>query len=113
MQENKPTLVFVGILLFVALITIFWSSVPVSHLVWWLLAAVFEAWTILNHRKADTISEAIWELSARPLVPWIFGALTIYGIYEIPTLHTIEIGTWLALQGHFFWQAQKNVNNQI
>lgn len=106
-QENRPTLVFVSILLFVALFGIFYQTVPHDRLIYWLIPAIFEAWTILNHRKADTISEAIWELSARPIVPWLFGALTVYGLWQIPGITILEFGVWLAMQGHFFWQANK------
>lgn len=110
-QENKATLLFVGLMLFGALVGVFYSVVPLERMFWWLLAGGFEGWTILNHRKADTISEAIWELSKRPLVPWLFGALTVYG-YQVLSIaapiHPIELGAWLGMQGHFFWQAHQD-----
>lgn len=107
MKENKLTLLFVGLMMFAALVAIFAQVVPMERLVWWIGAGLFEGWTILNHRKADTISEAIWEMSTRPLVPWLFGAATVLGYYWIPDIHPIELGAWLGMQGHFFWQAHK------
>jgi hypothetical protein len=46
----------------------------------------YEAWALFNRTPGDTISEIIWDLSKRPLIPFVFG--------------------WLA--GHFFGQAFNN-----
>lgn len=107
MKENKPTLLFVGAMMLIALVAIFAQVIPWERMVWWLIAAAWETWTILNNRKADTISESIWELSKRPLVPWLFGAATVWGYYNIPDLHALELAVWLGLSGHFFWQAHQ------
>jgi len=45
----------------------------------------YEGVTLFNSRDGDTISEIIWYLSKRPLVPFLFGLL----------------------MGHFFWQEYK------
>jgi hypothetical protein len=47
----------------------------------WLIAlgglAAYEAWTLSNKVKDDTLSEAAWDIiSERPLVPFIAGGLT-------------------------------------
>jgi hypothetical protein len=48
------------------------------------LASLWEAWTLLNKRPADTISETVWRAVARrPIVPFLLGML----------------------MGHFVWQA--------
>ena len=46
---------------------------------------VYEGITLFNKSSGDTISEIIWYLSKRPLVPFLFGLL----------------------MGHFFWQEWK------
>lgn len=46
---------------------------------------IYEAITLFNKSSGDTISEIIWYLSKRPLVPFLFGLL----------------------MGHFFWQEYK------
>ena len=46
---------------------------------------VYEGITLFNKVDGDTISEIIWALSKRPLVPFAFGML----------------------MGHFFWQMEK------
>lgn len=47
---------------------------------------VYEAYALTNRVSGDTISEIIWDLSKRPLVPFAFGLL----------------------MGHFFWQQFSN-----
>lgn len=40
------------------------------------LLLAYEAWTLLNKKKGDTISESVWRAtSRRPLVPFAFGML--------------------------------------
>ncbi len=46
---------------------------------------LYEAVALLNSKSGDTISEIVWHLSQRPLVPFLFGLLC----------------------GHFFWQEWK------
>lgn len=43
---------------------------------------VYEGIALFNSKSGDTISEILWHLSQRPLVPFLFGLL----------------------MGHFFWQ---------
>lgn len=45
------------------------------------LLLLYEGWTLINGTPNDTISESIWRLADRPLVPFLFGFL----------------------MGHFFW----------
>ena len=51
----------------------------------WVLTAgllVYEAWAVFNREVGDTISEIIWGLAKRPIVPFVFGLV----------------------MGHLFWQ---------
>jgi hypothetical protein len=65
-----------------------------------------EAWALTNRYRGDTISEVIWWLSARPLVPFVFG-LTTGGLMAADILvDRWAVALAFMLNGHFFWQAQ-------
>lgn len=52
--------------------------------IFWLLVlglVIYEVWALTNRRQGDTISEIVWRLARRPIVPFLFGLL----------------------MGHFFW----------
>jgi hypothetical protein len=67
-------------------------------------AGIYEAWTLVNRWPHDTISEIVWELAERPLVPFMFGIVTGWmfttGIFSNP----FATLSWGFLMGHFFWQ---------
>lgn len=47
---------------------------------WILLVATvalagFDVWAAFNSRKGDTLSEVIWTLAKRPIVPFVFGVI--------------------------------------
>ncbi len=71
-----------------------------------LAMAAFEAWTLVNQYREDTISEAIWILARRPITVLLFGlAMGIAGgsgYLGDPTvvLRAFSIGL---LYGHFFF----------
>lgn len=48
------------------------------------VALAYEAYTLANKEEDDTISEFIWSVMRRPLVPFVIGTLV----------------------GHFVWQSQ-------
>lgn len=54
----------------------------------WIIAIVglliYEAYTLANKTPGDTLSEAVWNVSRHPLVPFLAGMLC----------------------GHLFWQAR-------
>lgn len=106
MKENRPTIGFVFLMLlglggvFVADI-----GIPPGRLAFYAILLLVEMWSLANNRKGDTISEAFWELSSRPLVPWVCGLLTSYFVMRGTITHIAEVGALLALQGHFFWQS--------
>src|SRR3989304_7295968 len=44
--------------------------------VWFAFCAallLLESWTLVNSYAGDTISEVVWQLNARPVVPFAFG----------------------------------------
>jgi hypothetical protein len=70
----------------------------------------YESWTFRNRYDKDTISEVMWVLATRPLIPVIFGAAIGWAITAGVIPATVE-GVWIGvaigfLCGHFFWQAQ-------
>lgn len=55
----------------------------------WLLGlgvlVAYEIYALANKRPGDTLSEAFWKLSRRPLIPFLLGVIV----------------------GHFVWQSQE------
>jgi hypothetical protein len=68
---------------------------------------IYEAWAITNEYPGDTLSEALWRLSSRPIVPWLFGGASEWLILSHTLTDPHLIAAWFFLQGHFFFQAQK------
>lgn len=68
---------------------------------------VFEGWTLTNKYPNDTISEIIWQLAERPMIPWIFGVATGWAIQSGYVHNPWLIGGLLFLQGHFFFQRKE------
>jgi len=73
---------------------------------------MLEGWALVNRYRNDTISEVLWGLSDRPIVPWMFG---------VGTGWTIQSGfvtdPWLILvmgflQGHFWFQRYEPHNRR-
>lgn len=42
----------------------------------------YEAWTLANRHKGDTISEFLWRTMRRPLVPFALGALAAHFVWQ-------------------------------
>jgi len=69
------------------------------------LYLLYEGYTLVNRHPEDTISESVWRLATRPIVPLLFGiaagwalatgALNPYAAFAIGILY-----------GHFFFQRQ-------
>lgn len=59
-----------------------WANV--TWVVVGVLLGLYEAYALVNRKPEDTLSEAVWRMSRRPLVPFLAGLLC----------------------GHFFWGPQ-------
>lgn len=74
------------------------------------LALAYEGWTLVNRWPNDTLSEIVWQLAKRPMVPHLFGIATGWGIalYVPPSAHVYALAgfVWGFLMGHFFFQRQ-------
>jgi hypothetical protein len=77
------------------------------------LLLLYEAYTLVDKWKDNTISEIIWLSASRPLVPLLFG--TAWGAWLMHLTYLPAISPkslWLAsavslLLGHFFFQAKR------
>jgi len=105
-----PVKIIVGGILGAGLL---WAFFNLLSFWWWAFCVVLlavEAWAFFNPYANDTISEVVWALSERPLVPLLFGAATAWSITSGFIPATRE-GMWVSLfigviMGHFFWQRQ-------
>ena len=105
-----PVKIIVGGVIAAGIIAVFYQILSTGWFLFGLGLLLVEAWAFFNKYARDTISQVVWVLSERPLVPLIFGAATSWAITSgfIPV--TVE-GLWIALiigtmLGHFFWQAK-------
>lgn len=104
--ENWRTLVLIGA--FIAVVIVIFAYVVVG--VYWgtfaLAVALYEAWTLVNAYKEDTISEAFWYFANRPIIPLLFGVLIGIGIgsgYLGEPKHVARAFAIGLLYGHFFF----------
>lgn len=106
----------VGATIGVALIYFIWTVLGWQLAVLATLYLIYEGWTLINRYREDTLSESVWRLSARPMVPWLFG--TANGAWLMHLYYQASAGQFdpkmifvvagmLFLQGHFFFQAYK------
>lgn len=104
----------VGGVMFIALVVVAYELAGLRAGGALVLLLTYEGWTLVNRYPQDTISEIMWMLSVRPMVPWLFGVAT--GAWLMHLSHQPRIDPrqlWLALafgflEGHFFFQAQRN-----
>jgi hypothetical protein len=67
-------------------------------------ALLYEGWTLVNRYPNDTISEAIWEFAARPMVPFVFGVASGWALTVSVLPNQFAVAAWFFLMGHFFFQ---------
>ena len=105
--ENWITLLVVGGVIAIGII---WTAFVLTGPKWGffcMAVAIFEGWTLVNNRKGDTISEALWEYAHRPLIPMLGGVVigfaTGSGYLGDPetVLRALVIG---GLASHFWFQ---------
>lgn len=105
-EYQKVTEVFVCGLIGVVLMYVLWRVVdPITALVVGGIVG-FEAWTLVNKRPNDTISEIIWRLRRRSLVPFLFGCASIAMIalgWFGPWREAVRCAAWFMVMGHFFF----------
>lgn len=71
---------------------------------------LYEGWALVNGYPNDTLSESVWRFAKRPMVPWLFGLGTGWGMatgFLHDPLIVLAVGF---LSGHFFFQKHENGN---
>lgn len=99
-----PAVIGIGLLVFMWLILDWRWFVGLS------LLLAYEAWTLVNRYANDTISEVVWQLVKRPLVPFLLGGacvgLVSHGVIR-PTVEGLYVALAVGvLMGHFVFQRQ-------
>ena len=107
---NGPVKIIVGAVIAAGLVAAFYHILPWGWFLFGCGLLAVEAWAFFNPYAHDTISEVIWALSERPLVPLIFGVGTGWAVTSGFIPATVE-GLWVSLcvgclLGHFFWQQE-------
>lgn len=105
---NGPVKIVVGAVIGAGLTAALYFILPTSWFIFCMVLLVVETWSFFNPYKNDTISEVVWALSERPLVPLLFGAGVAWSI-DSGFITVSEEGLWITLflgvvLGHFFWQ---------
>lgn len=107
--DNWRTLLVVGLALTAMLVGAAFWAFGREWGVFWLVVGLVEAWTLVNRYAEDTISEAIWILSQRPIVVLLFclplGIAIGQGYLGDPqtVVRALAIGI---LYGHFFFSRE-------
>lgn len=70
------------------------------------LVLAYEGFTLVNKEPKDTISETLWKLSNRPLVPWLFGLAFGWALGSGLLNNPYHSAVAAYLNAHFFFQAQ-------
>lgn len=109
-DKNSPTWIVVGGAIGLALIAFLWLVLSPAWAIGMSILLAYEGWTLKNQYANDTISEVVWQLAKRPMVPFIFGAgvvaLICHGVIR-PTINGLYVATAVGfLMGHFFFQRQ-------
>ena len=102
----KRSVVVWGLLYGAGLVGLIFEVMPWQAALGALFMLLYEGYTFIDPYMGDTLSEAQWYLSRRPLIPLLtgiaVGAALIGGLLSNPVL-CVGIGMLL---GHFYWQTQ-------
>ena len=106
--KATPQLTYQVVLCAMASILVVVAYHTTGHLWGSLLTAalVYEGWTIESNTNS-TISEILWILSARPLVPWAAGFATGWAIYTHHLQDPFLILFVGLMSGHFWFQRKQ------
>lgn len=112
LQGSKLSDLIVGGTVGAAILYLIWSIVGFQAALGFTLYLIYEGYTLINHFPEDTLSESVWRLAVRPLIPWLFGAATMYAIMAghfgpDPRAAMLAVGIGF-LEGHFFFQSYKS-----
>jgi hypothetical protein len=104
--KQSPTQILVGSIIGLALCVAAWYAAGPEIAAILVGLLIYEGWTLVNKFPKDTISEIIWGLAERPMVPFIFGVGCGWLLFESPFAgeHAFFIMAVGFLMGHFFFQ---------
>lgn len=102
---QRRTMLFVGLVMGAGLVLLFRAILPAWAFYLALGVLAIEGFTIVDRYVGNTISEGIWLLSNRPLVPLLFGMAVGAGLAVSLFSPPVAFGLGV-LYGHFFWQSQ-------
>jgi hypothetical protein len=85
---------------------VMWTLLDPVYFAFCFALLALEAWSLINSHAGDTISEVIWALNKRPVVPFAFGLGTAHLLTNL--IPASPKGLWIAflvggLLGHFFF----------
>jgi hypothetical protein len=101
--------VIVGLTVGAGILGYAWAVLPYRYFFVVCLYLAYEGWTLINRYAQDTLSESVWRLSKRPLVPWLFGVAYGWALAS-GVITDVYLASALAfLQGHFFFQSYGGV----
>lgn len=111
-DPQSPTWKVVPALIGVGLLAFMWFILTWQWLVGLGFVLAYEAWTLVNGYRNDTISEVVWQLVKRPLVPFLLGGgcvgLISHGVIR-PTMEGLYVALAVGvLAGHFVFQRQQS-----
>lgn len=104
MANGSPTKYVVTGLIGLALCAVFFAIMDWRASLLCSVLLAYEAWTLVNKYPNDTISDILWILSERPMVPWLFGVGSGWAIGTGYLTNPWLIAGLFFLQGHFFFQ---------
>lgn len=104
MASESPTKYVVSGVIGLALVAVAFSIMSREWAAIALVLLLYEGWTLVNKYPNDTISEILWILSERPMVPWIFGIGSGWALSSGFVDNHWLIAALFFLQGHFFFQ---------
>lgn len=84
----------------------FFYLLPLAWFVGCLVLLAYEGFTLVDSQANNTISEAVWVLASRPLVPLLTGIAVGWALHAGYLSVYVSFGLGM-LAGHFFWQAQR------
>lgn len=100
--KSLSTGVVAGVML-LGLVWFMYAVLPRPIFIATLGVLLYEVYTLINEHPQDTISESIWRLNRRPLVPMGFGfaigVMLAWGFMSTWVCAAVGV-----LFGHFFWQ---------
>lgn len=103
---GKVTNLVVGGVVGVAMLAALFFVLPLPVAVFCCGLLAYEAYTLVNKDKNDTISESIWRYAKRPMFPFLFGIGMAEALRSDAFTHPYAVFFLGFLNGHFWFTPQ-------